>query len=515
MIPKVIHYCWFGGAPLPEKERKCLENWKKFCPDYEIIRWDESNYDVSVCPYMQQAYDCKKWGFVPDYARLDIIYRHGGIYLDADVELLKSLDPLLTHAAFMGRESAFRIGPGLGFGAEPGHPFLRKNRDLYQNLPFLRLDGTMNLTPSSQYTTELLLAEGLSPEDRLDEIAGVTIYPTVFFSPIQYATGLGAPTEQTYSIHWFSASWFEPEAKANLLATRRAYKRFGPRFGKFVCKARGALRLLKKGEYGTVLKKLLGGKAYARLRRLYLLRHRGHAFTCPCCGNHLRRFVDYAYQKNGEKRDARRYPHSYRETICPFCGSLPRHRILCEALSQNQELLQGKKVVLFSVESPTMQFLWQRGIPFQTVDLYDPKADLRMNIQRLEFPNESLGFIVCNNVLEHVGDDKAALRELHRVLEPGGLLVLTVPIDPSYPHTVEDASVVDPYLRVQRFGQIDHLRIFGTDFVDEVLRAVMQPDGSPGFAITELRGDTMRGEIRAVTGPADYDGNVLFFCRKL
>ena len=102
MIPKVIHYCWFGGNEMSALEKKCIESWKTQCPDYEIIRWDETNYDVTKNLYMQQAYAAKKWAFVSDYARLDILYQHGGFYLDTDVELLQSLDALRTHAAFAG-----------------------------------------------------------------------------------------------------------------------------------------------------------------------------------------------------------------------------------------------------------------------------------------------------------------------------------------------------------------------------------------------------------------------------
>ena len=109
MIPKIIHYCWFGGAELPEKDRKCIESWKKFCPDYQIIEWNENNYDVTKNTYMYQAYQAKKWGFVPDYARLDIIYQHGGIYLDTDVELVKNLDSLLENDAFMGFVSPLTV----------------------------------------------------------------------------------------------------------------------------------------------------------------------------------------------------------------------------------------------------------------------------------------------------------------------------------------------------------------------------------------------------------------------
>lgn len=118
MIPKIIHYCWFGGGELPQMQKKCIESWKKFCPDYEIKEWNESNYDVHKVPYISEAYDAGKMAFVSDYARLDIIYKHGGIYLDTDVEIIKSLEPLLEHTCFLGAERDGIVATGLGFGAE-------------------------------------------------------------------------------------------------------------------------------------------------------------------------------------------------------------------------------------------------------------------------------------------------------------------------------------------------------------------------------------------------------------
>ena len=127
MIPKIIHYCWFGGNEIPEHDKKCIESWKKYCPDYKIIRWDESNYDYKKNSYMREAYEAKKWGFVPDYARLDIVYEHGGIYLDTDVELVKNIDELLEHKAYMGFEVGGEfVSPGLGFGAEKNFPLFKK-----------------------------------------------------------------------------------------------------------------------------------------------------------------------------------------------------------------------------------------------------------------------------------------------------------------------------------------------------------------------------------------------------
>ena len=131
MIPKIIHYCWFGGNELPESVRKCIESWKKYCPDFVIKEWNESNYDVTKLPFMKDAYEAKKYAFVSDYARLDIIYQHGGIYLDTDVELIKPLDDrLLDTTCFMGMETPGTVATGLGFGAIKGHSFIKQNRDV-------------------------------------------------------------------------------------------------------------------------------------------------------------------------------------------------------------------------------------------------------------------------------------------------------------------------------------------------------------------------------------------------
>lgn len=142
MIPKKIHYCWFGGNPLPEDVKRYIESWKKYCPDYELIRWDESNYDVHKNTYVELAYQNKKWAFLTDYARLDTIYEHGGIYLDADVELVHGLDDLLQNNCYMGMEQVGTVNTGLGFGAEPKHPFLRENMKPYEEQNFIQEDGT-------------------------------------------------------------------------------------------------------------------------------------------------------------------------------------------------------------------------------------------------------------------------------------------------------------------------------------------------------------------------------------
>lgn len=213
MIPKVIHYCWFGSGELPEKDKKCIESWKKYCPDYEIRLWNESNYDVKKNRYMYQAYKARKWGFVPDFARLDIIYNYGGIYLDTDVELVKNIDNLLNNEAYMGFEKSVYINPGLGFGAVPRHKGIKKILDIYNDLAFVKEDGTLNTTPSPIMNTRFLMNYGVKMEDREQEVLGIKIYPSDYLCPMDYATGEIFMTQNTCSIHRYSMSWIDPATK--------------------------------------------------------------------------------------------------------------------------------------------------------------------------------------------------------------------------------------------------------------------------------------------------------------
>lgn len=216
MIPKKIHYCWFGGKPLPQQAVQCIASWKKHCPDYEIIRWDENNYCIEKNPYMQQAYEAKKWGFVPDYARLDIIYQHGGIYLDTDVEILRPFDTLLQDSAFMGFEAWDKVNLGQGFGAEAGHPLIREMRDLYDGLLFRNEDGGLNTTASPYYQTLVLKQHGLALNNQRQTVRGAHVYPTDFFCPKDLETGKIKITENTYSIHYFDASWMTPRQRFHM-----------------------------------------------------------------------------------------------------------------------------------------------------------------------------------------------------------------------------------------------------------------------------------------------------------
>ena len=242
MIPKVIHYCWFGGNPLPEAAKKCIASWKKFCPDYEIVQWDESNYDVTKNQYMYQAYQAGKWAFVSDYARLDIIYEHGGIYFDTDVEVIKNMDSFLEDPMFCGWESNVenqagnKVAFGLGFGAEQYNLVLKKTLDVYENLTFLQEDGTYNLVPCPYYQTLALLQLGLDDSQMtLQKLKDATVYPCEYFSPKNYYTGQIHITENTHTIHHYSALWLSEKQRKAVSIRRIIRSKMGNQFAEKFC----------------------------------------------------------------------------------------------------------------------------------------------------------------------------------------------------------------------------------------------------------------------------------------
>lgn len=207
-IPKIIHYCWFGGSKIPEQNRRWMESWRKYCPDYQIIEWNEDNYDISKNLYMKQAYERGKWAFVSDYARVDVIVQYGGVYLDTDVELIKNIDPLLRNEAFCGFESKQYINFGLGFGAVKNHNIIKKVRDDYQRRQFILEGGKLNLVACPLYQTELLEKYGLKKNGQFQLLEGMTIYPERVLCPKSYYSfKIMKNLEYSYGIHHFAASW--------------------------------------------------------------------------------------------------------------------------------------------------------------------------------------------------------------------------------------------------------------------------------------------------------------------
>jgi len=215
MIPKVIHYCWFGRNPKPELADKCIRSWKKYCPDYDIIEWNEDNFVISSAPlYVRQAFEAKKWAFVADYVRLKVVYDNGGIYLDTDVELKKNLDCFLQYKAYFGFEGDKYINTGIGFGAEEKTEILNELMEDYRQIAFIKSSGEYDTTPCPQRNTEVFKSYGLRQNGKkqlLDD--GTLILSSDYLCPFDYSTGKMKRSIRTVSIHWFSASWFTEEDK--------------------------------------------------------------------------------------------------------------------------------------------------------------------------------------------------------------------------------------------------------------------------------------------------------------
>ncbi len=223
-IPKVIHYCWFGGKPLTPLAQKCIASWRRVMPDYEIKRWDESNYDFQKNTFMANAYKQKKWGFVTDYARLDIIYNYGGIYFDTDVEVLKPFDEFLKYPAFCGFESKYFIAWGLGFGAQKGNKIIKELMLKYENSDFKINENILKQTsfytkiqankwqkggcvPCPILQTQFLTENyGLKQNNTRQSLDGMEIFPSSYFAPKNNAN-LPIKTDTAYSVHWYEASW--------------------------------------------------------------------------------------------------------------------------------------------------------------------------------------------------------------------------------------------------------------------------------------------------------------------
>lgn len=212
MIPKVIHYCWFGGNPLPADAKKCIESWRKFFPEYEIKEWNEHNFDVNCCDYVKEAYAAKKWAFVSDYARFWILYHEGGLYFDTDVEVIKDMSNIIAQGAFMGCETDDKCNPGLGLGANPGLGLYKEILDYYEKIHFL-IEGNTTETVVT-HTSKILKSHGWVGNGEIEQIEGVTIYPPEYFCPMDYKTGKLNITPNTQSIHWYTASWQSSYSKA-------------------------------------------------------------------------------------------------------------------------------------------------------------------------------------------------------------------------------------------------------------------------------------------------------------
>ena len=221
MIPKIIHYCWFGHNPLPPLAIKCIESWRKYLPDYEIKEWNEDNFDVNAIPYTKEAYAVKKYAFVSDYARFWILYKYGGLYFDTDVEVIKPMDDIIARGPFMGCENevkdggatALAVAPGLGLGVNPGLGLYKDMLELYASLHFVDEAGNYNLKTVVDYTTEVLCKHGLKNVPGIQYVGEVYVYPVEYFCPISVKDGKLRITPNTRTIHHYAQSWQSPVRK--------------------------------------------------------------------------------------------------------------------------------------------------------------------------------------------------------------------------------------------------------------------------------------------------------------
>lgn len=231
--PKVIHYCWFGRNPLPESVQKCIASWRKYLPDYEIIEWKEDNFDVNSIPYTQQAYEAKKYAFVSDYARFKILYEHGGLYFDTDVEVIKPMADIVAKGPFMGIEIPATdkkpplVNPGLGLGANRGNPIYKKVLEYYNTLAFLNKDGTPNPVTVVTHTTKILVENGLQNTNDIQKVQDIWIYPVDYFNPLNDLTGKLEVTDNTRSIHWYTKTWEKKRNPFVSWLSRRIHRYFG------------------------------------------------------------------------------------------------------------------------------------------------------------------------------------------------------------------------------------------------------------------------------------------------
>lgn len=230
MIPKIIHYCWFGGKPLPDDVKKYIATWEKYCPDYAIKQWNENNFDVTENQYCQEAYKAKKWAFVSDYARLKVLYKYGGIYMDTDVEVVKNLDPLLQYRAFSGFESDRAIPTGT-MGSVKGNEWIKVLLQDYEERQFLKPDGSYDLTTNVVRITEITEKEyGIHLNNTLQYFGDqMILFPFDYLCAKSFETGEIIQTNHTFTIHHFAGSWLSIEERSYLEIVRN-YEAKWPEF---------------------------------------------------------------------------------------------------------------------------------------------------------------------------------------------------------------------------------------------------------------------------------------------
>lgn len=260
MIPKVINYCWFGKNPKPEIVYRCIDSWKKNCPEFKIVEWNEDNFDFSDCPYAIDAYKNKKWAFVSDYARVKVLLENGGIYCDTDVEIIKPLDDLLKQEAFIGFELGldgdYGVNTGSMMGTMPGNEFFQRQVEEYKKYQFGEVMPNGRTKTCVDYSTDLMVRHGLKKNNIKQEILGVTVYPNDYFSPRNMKTGKIELTGNSCSIHRYDGTWATPSEQYGYHLKWECIEKYGIIIGKVIYGTKYSLYIIRHDGMLALFKKV-------------------------------------------------------------------------------------------------------------------------------------------------------------------------------------------------------------------------------------------------------------------
>lgn len=231
MIPKKIHYVWLGKGEKSELTKKCIDSWKKYLKDYEIIEWNEDNFDINSNTYLKEAYENKKYAFASDYIRLKVLYEYGGIYMDTDVEVLKTFNDFLNLNAFTCLESNGYITTGI-IGSKKKNKWIKDMLNEYTNLKFVKENGSFDLTTNVIRMSALTKEKyGLKSENIYQDLNDIVVYPNDYFSPKDWNTGKINITDNTHAIHHFSCSWYTKAEKKQIAKKKLYIEKYGNELG--------------------------------------------------------------------------------------------------------------------------------------------------------------------------------------------------------------------------------------------------------------------------------------------
>lgn len=257
MIPKIIHYCWFGGNPKPESVKKYIESWRKYCPDYEIKEWNESNFNLNENDYCKEAYEAKKWAFVTDYVRLKALYEYGGIYMDTDVEVVKNFDDLLTYNSFMCFESPIAVSIGT-FGSVKKLKLIEYLLNKYKGRHFQWRDDNQMITNLDIVTQVLQKKYNLKLNGMMQVLSdNIVIFPMEYFIAKSNLTGWIVKNEETYAIHHYAASWFDDSLRQKSLRHQYYARYYMKKFEKLASKLASIHVIYEINGSAGVMKRIL------------------------------------------------------------------------------------------------------------------------------------------------------------------------------------------------------------------------------------------------------------------